>query len=81
MRFDDRFRLACSGVFYKNFGEKIKAAITDQSSADKNLCFFVKKSACFQILKIPSLGARGVGVSGSDLFYQHTELISACIQT
>ena len=48
-----------SGVFCKDFGEKIKAAIKDTSSADKNLRFFIKKSG-FQILNIPSLGARDV---------------------
>ena len=48
-----------SGVFYKGLGEKIKAAIKDPSSVDKNLRFFVKKSG-FQILNIPSLGARDV---------------------
>ena len=48
-----------SGVFYKDFGDKIKAAIKDPSSVDKNLRFFVKKSG-FQILNIPSLGARDV---------------------
>ena len=36
------------GVFYKDFGEKIKAAIKDLSSADKNLRYFIKKSG-FQI--------------------------------
>ena len=48
-----------SGVFYKDFGDKIKAAIKDPSSVDKNLRFFVKKSG-FQISNIPSLGARDV---------------------
>eukprot|EP00731_Ephydatia_muelleri_P005525 Em0002g1701a len=48
-----------SGVFYKDFGVKIKAAIKDPSSVDKNLRFFVKKSG-FQISNIPSLGARDV---------------------
>ena len=48
-----------SGVFYKDCGEKIKAAIKDPSSADKNLRYFIKKSG-FQILNIPSLGARDV---------------------
>ena len=43
-----------SGVFYKDFGDKIKAAIKDPSSVDKNLRFFVKKSG-FQILNILSL--------------------------
>ena len=32
-----------SGVFHKEFGDKIKAAIKDPSSADKNMCFFGKK--------------------------------------
>ena len=48
-----------SGVFHKEFGDKIKAAIKDPSSADKNMRFFVKKKG-FQILNIPSLGARDV---------------------
>ena len=48
-----------SGVFNKDFGVKIKAAIKDPSSVDKYLRFFVKKSG-FQILNIPSLGARDV---------------------
>ena len=38
---------------------KIKAAIKDPSSVDKNLHSFVKKSG-FQILNIPRLGARDV---------------------
>ena len=53
---------ATSGVFYKDFGDKIKAAIKDPSSFDKNLRFFVKKIG-FQILNIPSLGARDVLVA------------------
>ena len=48
-----------SGVFHKAFGEKVKAAIKDSSSADKNLRFFVKKTA-LQLLDLPSLGARDV---------------------
>ena len=48
-----------SGVFHKEFGDKIKAAIKDPSSVDKNMRFFVKKKG-FQILNIPSLGARDV---------------------
>ncbi|KAL5474962.1 hypothetical protein EMCRGX_G027000 [Ephydatia muelleri] len=43
-----------SGVFHKEFGDKIKAAIKDPSSVDKNMRFFVKKKG-FQILNIPSL--------------------------
>ena len=50
-----------SGVVYKNVGDKIKTAIKDPSSVDKNLRFFVKKKG-FQILNIPSLGARDVFV-------------------
>eukprot|EP00731_Ephydatia_muelleri_P039068 Em1080g2a len=53
----DRQREPRSGVFYKDFGETIKAVIKGPSSADKNLRFFVKKSG-FQILNIHSLGAR-----------------------
>ena len=45
-----------SGVFH---GDKIKAAIKDPLSVDKNMRFFVKKKG-FQILNIPSLGARDV---------------------
>ncbi|KAL5468953.1 hypothetical protein EMCRGX_G030114 [Ephydatia muelleri] len=48
-----------NGVFYKDFRDNIKAAKKDPSSVDKNLRFFVKKSG-FQILNIPSLGARDV---------------------
>ena len=47
-----------SVVVYKDLGDKIKTAIKDPSSVDKNLRFFVKKG--FQILNIPSLGARDV---------------------
>ena len=46
-------------VFYKAFGDKVKAAIKDPSCADKHLRFFVKK-AMLQQLDIPSLGARDV---------------------
>ena len=45
-----------SGVFYKAFGDKVKAAIKDPSCADKHLRFSVKK-AVLQLLDIPSLGA------------------------
>ena len=45
-------------VVYKDLGDKIKTAIKDPSSVDKNLRFFVKKG--FQILNIPSLGGRDV---------------------
>ena len=48
-----------SGIFYKDFGDKIKAAIKDPSSVDKNLRYFVKQRG-FQILSILSLGARNV---------------------
>ena len=48
-----------SGVFHKAFGEKVKAAINDSSSADKHLRFFVKKNM-LQLLDLPSLGARDV---------------------
>ena len=51
-------RGTCGG-FHKEFGDKIKAAIKDPSSVDKNMHFFVKKKG-FQILNIPSLGARDV---------------------
>ena len=55
----EKFSSTTSGVFYKDFGDKIKAAIKDPSSVDNNLRFFVKKSG-FHILNIPSLGARDV---------------------
>ena len=48
-----------SGVVYRDLGDKIKTVIKDPSSVDKNLRFFVKKKG-FQILNIPSLGARDV---------------------
>ena len=48
-----------SGVFYKAFGDKVKAAIKDPSCADKHLRFFVKK-AVLQPLDISVLGARDV---------------------
>ena len=48
-----------SVVVYKDLGDKIKTAIKDPSSVDKNLRFFVKKKG-FQILNIPSLGGRDV---------------------
>ena len=50
-----------SVIFYKDFGDKIKlkAAIKDPSSVDKNLRYFVKQRG-FQILSILSLGARNV---------------------
>eukprot|EP00731_Ephydatia_muelleri_P032193 Em0023g700a len=62
-----------SGVFHK---DKIKAAIKDPSSADKNMRFFVKKKG-FQILNIPSLGARDVlviPVKEQDLVEDNTAL-------
>ena len=48
-----------SGVFYEEFGDKVRAAIKDPSSADKNLRYYVKKNN-FQLLNLPSLGARDV---------------------
>eukprot|EP00731_Ephydatia_muelleri_P024213 Em0016g484a len=65
-----------SGVFHKEFGDKIKAAIKDPSSVDKNTRFFVKKKG-FQILNIPSLGARDVlviPVKEQDLVEDNTAL-------
>ncbi|KAL5503594.1 hypothetical protein EMCRGX_G010567 [Ephydatia muelleri] len=65
-----------SGVFHKEFGDKIKAAIKDPSSADKNMRFFIKKKG-FQILNIPSLGARDVlviPVKEQDLVEDNTAL-------
>ena len=38
-----------SGVVYKDLGDKIKTAMKDPSSVDKNMRFFVKKKG-FQIL-------------------------------
>ena len=54
-----------SDVVYKDLGDKIKTAIKDPSSVDKNLRFFVKKKG-FQILNIPSLGARDVLVPAKE---------------
>ena len=48
-----------SGVYYEEFGDRITAAIKDPSSADKNLLYYVKKNN-FQLLNLPSLGARDV---------------------
>jgi hypothetical protein len=48
-----------SGVFHKDFGEKIIGALKDLSSVDKNLRFFVRKHK-FKILNLPSLGAHDV---------------------
>ncbi len=48
-----------SGVSYKEFGDKVRAAIKDPSSADKNLRYYVKKNN-FPLLNLPSLGARDV---------------------
>ncbi|KAL5509496.1 hypothetical protein EMCRGX_G004883 [Ephydatia muelleri] len=65
-----------SGVFHKEFGDKIKAAIKDPLSVDKNMRFFVKKKG-FQILNIPSLGARDVlviPVKEQDLVEDNTAL-------
>ena len=47
-----------SGVYYEEFGDRIRAAIKDPSSADKNLRYYVKNN--FQLLNLPSLGARDV---------------------
>ena len=48
-----------SGVYYEEFGDRIRAAIKDPSSADKNLLYYVKKNN-FQLLNLPRLGARDV---------------------
>ena len=48
-----------SGDYYEEFGDRIRAAIKDPSSADKNLRYYVKKNN-FQLLNLPSLGARDV---------------------
>ena len=48
-----------SGVFYKAFGDKVKATIKDPSCADKHLSCFVKKTM-LQLLEIPGLGAHDV---------------------
>lgn len=48
-----------SGVFHKDFGEKIIGALKDPSSVDKNLRFYIKKNK-FKILNLPSLGAHDV---------------------
>ena len=41
-----------SGVYYEEFGDRIRAAIKDPSSADKNLCYYVKKNN-IQSLNLP----------------------------
>ena len=68
-----------SGVVYKDFGDKIKTAIKDPSAVDKNLRFFVKKKG-FQILNIPSLGARDVLVVPAKEQVLLTKLFVSCTQ-
>lgn len=48
-----------SGVFYKEFGEKVKDSIKHPSTAEKHLRFYVKKNK-LNLLNLPSLGARDV---------------------
>ena len=48
-----------SGVYHRDFGDRVRAAINDPSSADKSLRFFVKKTR-LQLLDLPSLGAHDV---------------------
>ena len=48
-----------SGVYHRDFGDRVRAAIKDPSCADKSLRFFVKKTR-LQLLDLPSLGARDV---------------------
>lgn len=66
-----------SGVVYKDLGDKIKTAIKDPSSVDKNLRFFVKKKG-FQILNIPSLSARDVLVVPAKEQVLLTKLFVSC---
>ena len=68
-----------SGVVYKDFGDKIKTAIKDPSAVDKNLRFFVKKKG-FQIMNIPSLGARDVLVVPAKEQVLLTKLFVSCTQ-
>ncbi len=44
-----------SGVIHGSFGEHIKKALSDPSTADKNFRFYVKKER-FQLLDLPNLG-------------------------
>lgn len=59
LKFPPDSKRGTSGVYYQQFGDAIRAAIKDPSSADKNLRYFVKKNK-FQLLDLPSLGAREV---------------------
>ena len=58
-KFPPNSKRGTSGVFHRDFGDKIKAVIKDPSSADKSLRFFVRKTQ-LQLLDLPSLGARDV---------------------
>ena len=58
-KFPPNSKRVTSGVFHRDFGDKVKTVIKDPSSADKNLRFFVKKTK-LQLLDLPSLGARDV---------------------
>ena len=75
----EKFSSNDSGVVYKDFGDKIKTAIKDPSAVDKNLRFFVKKKG-FQILNIPSLGARDVLVVPAKEQVLLTKLFVSCTQ-
>ena len=58
-RFPPDSKRGTSGVFYKEFGEKVKDTIKNPSTADKDLCFYIKKNQ-LKLLDLPSLGARDV---------------------
>ena len=50
------------GVYHNDFGDRVRGAIKDPSSADKSLRFFVKKTR-LQLLDLPSLDAHDVLVA------------------
>ena len=58
-RFPPDSKRGTSGVFYKEFGEKVKDAIKSPSTADKHLRFYIKKNQ-LKLLDLPSLSARNV---------------------
>ena len=58
-RFPPESKRGTSGVYYEAFGEKIKAVLQGCSSEDRNFRFWIRKKK-FQLLDIPSLGAKNV---------------------
>lgn len=58
-RFPPSGKRGTSGIFYQDFGEKVKEAIKDPSatSVDKHLRFYIKKND-LSVLDLLSVGAR-----------------------